>query len=205
MIKSKKDYKFYLKSDYYSLGRDCIKNYPLVERIAYVLFADEIWKFQKTLRKVEYLQNCGHGIISKIRLYLVLFRFRHLSVKLGYDIHPNCFGPGLAIAHRGTIIVNADARIGENCRIYTDVNIGNQRGDVKNRVPTIGNNVFIAPGVKIFDSIVIADDIAIGANSVVNKSFTEPCITIVGVPARKSSNKGSKGILTLGTQIASKT
>jgi serine O-acetyltransferase len=51
--------------------------------------------------------------------------------------------------------------------------------------------VYIAPGAKIYGAIEIADNIAIGANAVVNKSFLEPNITIAGVPARKISDKGS--------------
>nr|WP_292372222.1 hypothetical protein [Methanosarcina sp. UBA411] len=59
----------------------------------------------------------------------------------------------------------------------------------------MGNNVYIGPGAKIFGNITIADDIAIGANSVVNKSFYEKGISIAGVPAKKINNKGTNGIL----------
>ena len=51
--------------------------------------------------------------------------------------------------------------------------------------PIIGDNVTIDPGCKIFNEITIADDIRIGANSVVNKSFDEKGITIAGSPAKK--------------------
>jgi serine O-acetyltransferase len=69
-------------------------------------------------------------------------------------------------------------------------------------VPTIGDNVFIGPGAKIFGDIIIASGIAIGANSVVNKSFLETDITIAGVPARKVSNRGSRGLLVNATAQA---
>ncbi|MDM7919729.1 MAG: hypothetical protein QUS12_11250 [Methanosarcina sp.] len=59
----------------------------------------------------------------------------------------------------------------------------------------MGNNVYIGPGAKIFGDIEIADGIAIGANSVVNKSFTEPNIGIAWIPARKINNKGSEGLI----------
>ena len=55
----------------------------------------------------------------------------------------------------------------------------------------IGNNVYIAPGVKILPDAEIADNIRIGANAVVTKSFLEPGITIAGVPAVKISDKGN--------------
>lgn len=54
----------------------------------------------------------------------------------------------------------------------------------------IGKHVYIGPGAKIFGDIYIADDIAIGANAVVNKSFTTPGITVAGVPAKIISDKG---------------
>jgi serine O-acetyltransferase len=65
----------------------------------------------------------------------------------------------------------------------SDIVIGEKNGS--ENVPIIGNNVSIAAGAKIFGKIVIADGIYIGANAVVNKSFTESGIAIAGVPARK--------------------
>jgi serine O-acetyltransferase len=82
--------------------------------------------------------------------------------------------------HRGTIVVNDKARIGDNCRIHVCVNIGEANGGA----PTIGNNVYIGPGAKIFGPITIADGVTIGANAVVNKSITTPNISIGGIPAR---------------------
>lgn len=57
--------------------------------------------------------------------------------------------------------------------------------------PTIGDNVFIGPGARIFGEITIADGVVIGANSVITKSFLEPYVTIAGAPARKISERGT--------------
>ena len=67
-------------------------------------------------------------------------------------------------------------------RIHACTNIGSSRDDVS--APQIGNNVYIGSGAKIFGDIVIADNIASGANSVVNKSFYEKNISIAGIPAK---------------------
>ena len=107
----------------------------------------------------------------------------------GYSIPPNVFGKGLSIAHRGTIVVNSHSIIGDNCRIHACVNIGTVPG-VSFAAPIIGNDVYIAPGVKIYGKIVIASGIIIGANAVVNKSFDEENICIAGIPAQKISDKG---------------
>lgn len=122
-----------------------------------------------------------------------------MSICLGFTIPLNVFGPGLCIAHRGTIVINKDVRIGENCRIHACTNIGSNIDGVS--APQIGNNVYIGPGAKIFGDIVIADNIAIGANSVVNKSFYEKGISIAGVPAKKINNKGTNGIIVSNKEL----
>ncbi len=161
---------------------------------------DEIWKFQRLLRKVEYYTNCETSIISRAYRYYLIVRFNNLSGRLGFTILPNVFGPGLSIAHRGTIVINPSAKIGANCRIHTCVNIGTGAGH-SDLAPKIGDNVYIGPGAKIFGDIVIADGIAIGANAVVNKSFTEKGIGIAGVPAKKINDRGSEGLLIKATEL----
>jgi serine O-acetyltransferase len=123
-----------------------------------------------------------------------------LSTFLGIHIKPNVFGPGLSISHPGTIIVNGKTRVGANCRLHVCISIGTRAG-YRDLVPTIGNNVYIGPGAKIFGDIIIADGIAIGANSVVDKSFTEPNIGIAGIPAKKINDKGSKDLIIKATEI----
>lgn len=201
MIESKQDYKFYLRADCLSLGRKT--NRPFQDRINNIIFKDEVWEYEKILRKVEYIKNCKHDLIGKIRYAFALRKLFHIGIRLGFNIRPNNFGPGLSISHAGMIIVNTHARVGSNCRIHPGVVIGTQAGP-ESRTPRLGDNIYIGPGVKIFGKIEIADNIAIGANSVVNRSFTEPGITIAGVPAKKISDKGSFDLLVKGSEIALK-
>ena len=179
MIRTREDLELYLRADKAAL---------LISRAAPSWFGDRIWKFQRALRRLEYHKN-NRGVLHRLRYLFYRWRLDRLSVQTGFTIRPNCFGPGLRIAHEGTIVVNARARIGANCRIHVCVNIGASNGS--RGAPRIGNNVYIAPGAKIFGDIEIADGIAIGANAVVNRSFTEKGITIAGVPARKISERGS--------------
>ena len=58
-----------------------------------------------------------------------------------------------------------------------------------NTSPKIGNNVWIGPGARIYGNITLGDNVVVGVNSVVNKSFPSN-ITIAGVPARIINNKG---------------
>jgi Serine acetyltransferase len=119
---------------------------------------------------------------------------------MGFSIPPNVFGPGLSIAHPGTIIVNGYVSVGENCRIHNCAQLVTAAGST-NACPKIGNNVFIGPGAVIIGDIEIADGIVIGANSVVNKSFLEKGITIAGAPAKKISDKGSNRYYHRATDI----
>ena len=178
MIRSKKDYIEYLEADRLALGRK--GNCP-------PFFGDEVWKFQRSLRALEYYTNCKSSLARLIHPF-IKYRYHSLALKCNFSIPPNVFGPGLSIAHRGTIVVNGKARVGKNCRINASTNIG-ASGGVSDSVPTIGDNVYIGPGAKIFGKIEIADNIAIGANAVVCHSFTDPNITIAGVPAKKISDR----------------
>jgi serine O-acetyltransferase len=194
MIKNRQDYEYYLEADRIALGRN--KKLTMRERLIGLLIEpDYVWDFQKLLRKVEYLTNKECSVLDRINRVIQYRKFIRLSLKLGYYIHPNTFGPGLCIIHPGSIMINADVRIGSNCVIAPHALIGFETRFSKGASPKIGNNVYIAPGVRIFGSITIADNIAIGAGSVVTRSFTEEGITIAGVPAKKISEKGSLGII----------
>ena len=186
MIRSRKDYLYYLEADRISLARD--------NNLKGLMF-DDIWRFQRLMRQLEYLTNCKKNKLLKI---ITLLRYRKVSKKLGFSIPINVFGPGLSIAHYGAIAVNGGAKVGANCRLHVCVNIGAAAGN-SSAVPTIGDNCYIGPGVKMFGNITIGDNVAIGANSVVNKSFIDGGFTIGGVPAKVISNNPSDGLLIKGS------
>lgn len=179
MIQSKKDFLYYLERDRLSTNVPQAKTF--LSRLKCFFFPSYEWKFIKALRYLEYCEN-----VKKTQLgggfcwLLAKYRFRKISIKLGYSIPPNVFGPGLSLPHIGNIIVNPQSKIGENCRIHVGVNIGAHH----DKAPVIGNNVYIGPGAIIFGDIQIADNVSIGANATVNKSFTEANTVIVGTPAK---------------------
>ncbi len=182
MIQSRQDFLYYLKADRIALGVSA--NTGLSKKLRTLLFPNYVWEFQKSLRKLEYYANTPSGFGKRIRKFFVLQRYRRLSYKLGFSIPINVFGPGLSIAHYGTIVVNQAARVGANCRLHVGVNIGTEAG-YANRAPQIGDNCYIGPGAVIYGDIVVADNVAIGANAVVNKTVTESNISIAGAPAKK--------------------
>ena len=187
MIKNKEDYLNYLKKDKEALARTHLKRPRFMH--------DIIWSYQILLRKCEYYNNCRHDLVGKIICKLLKLKFVHMNHKLGFSIPLNVFDMGLSIAHYGTIVVNANARIGMNCRIHEGVTIGvtgeHYKDGRENSAAIIGDNVFLASGVKVIGNVHIADNVAIGANSVVVKDILEPNTTWAGVPAKKISDKGS--------------
>ena len=58
--------------------------------------------------------------------------------------------------------------------------------------PELGDNVYIGPGAKVIGNVKIGNNVAIGANAVVTKSFPDDSV-VVGIPARLISTKGSVG------------
>ena len=183
MIKNKNDYKYYLECD--RLAR----NYPSKIMIG-IRREIPLYNYQKLMRKTEYYNNCKKGIINKLITLLLKYKYKKLSIKYGFSIPINTFGPGLLIQHRGTICINGNTKIGSNCRINVDVNIGTNMEKEK-EAPIIGDNCFIGPGAKIFGKIRIGNNVAIGANAVVNKDVPNDC-TVAGVPAKVVNNVGTK-------------
>ena len=183
MIQSKKQYKEYYMQD--------LKQSGLLNKKWYERLIDRRFKFYKSLRYTEYYYNCKKSFLSKILRKILLVRHLRLCDKYNWTIPINVFGPGLTIVHTGTIVVSGKAKIGKNCRIHVCTNIGRATSHGEAGAPIIGDNVYIGPGAKIFGPITIGDYVVIGANSVVNKSFSSHC-TIAGVPAKKISDKDSK-------------
>jgi serine O-acetyltransferase len=86
---------------------------------------------------------------------------------------------GLFIQHGIATIITASS-IGENCQINQQVSIGYNTKSLK--PPTIGDNVSIYAGAKVFGDIKIGNNVKIGANAVVLTDVPDNCIA-VGVPA----------------------
>lgn len=173
MIKSWTDFKSYIRADAASRGSAVtMRNF---------LF-DPVLRFQWLMRFDEWLLNTGKPRL--LRLPFLLW-FRRLSIRLGFSMGPNIFGPGLAIVHYGTIVIDPTTRVGKNCRIHVGSHIGGAAqfvdpAEAHKYSPRIGDNVYIGPGAKLYGPIVIGDNCVIGANAVVTKSFPEAGLTLGG-------------------------
>lgn len=206
MLLTKDQLKYYIKEDAIQAGYMSLTqiftpphSLNLVDGIVYVLKLpvklllyyfdrDTFQRFMITLRKTEYYIN-KRGLF-KLLFYYYSFKLSRLRFKTGIDLPTGVAGPGLHISH-GKIVVSVHARLGEHCKLMSDITIGTECRYDRFGAPQIGNRVFIGSGARIIGDIKIADDVVIGANAVVVKDILEPNTTWAGNPARKISNEGS--------------
>ena len=120
-------------------------------------------------------------------------------VQLGIEMMTNitlpstaAIGPGLYIAHAGSIVVGSKSVIGEFCTLTQGVTIGHAGGGGKSEAefPRLGNRVYVGPGAILIGPIEIGDDALIGAGAVVTRSVP-PRGVVAGNPARLLSLRGS--------------
>lgn len=111
-------------------------------------------------------------------LYLVM-NFLILTL-WGIDIPRGArIGPGLYIGHYGGIIVSSAAVIGRNCNLSQSITIGVSGAGDRRGAPVIGENVYIAPGARLFGRIRIGDNVKIGANAVIHKDLPDNAIAVL--------------------------
>ena len=135
----------------------------------YLRFQYPIMAFQRKLRRTEYIVNCfRQSAWAPVRAF-ARYRLRGAGMKLGFTIPVNVFGPGLSIAHWGTIVVNPDCRVGARCRVHPGVCLGWWDG----KVPMLGDDCYLGPGAKVFGDVVLGDRTKVGANAVVSRSYPE--------------------------------
>jgi serine O-acetyltransferase len=153
--------------------------------------------FQRLMRRLEYVESCRRDPVGRVLARIVARQYKRRSVALGFTIPRNAFGAGLSLANYGSIVVNGHTRVGRNCRVHSDVSIGEAKGGA----PRIGDNVYIGPGAKIFGPITIGDDAVIGANAVVHRDVPGG-VTVGGVPARVISERDSSELVIDGCAVA---
>ncbi len=148
--------------------------------------AYEIFRWIRALRCAEYYGKQKQKSKSIWNRLMYLYYARSMNVlggRLGYFISTDVLGNNVKLFHRGGIIINYRSVIGDGCKFHGDNCVGNNGESLE--CPVLGKNVDVGIGAKIIGGVTIADDIKIGANAVVTKSFMESGITIAGVPAKK--------------------
>lgn len=77
-------------------------------------------------------------------------------------------------------VVHYNVIIGSNCKIFSNVVIGDKWSEGKRTrtVPMIGNNVMIGSGAVIIGDISVEDNCIIGANAVVTKNIPAGSVVV---------------------------
>lgn len=138
------------------------------------------YRYTCLLRKTQYHKETGHGLRAK------WYRLRLLrsSIRYGYQINPEAqIGTGLYIGHRGTVIINGKAVLGEDCNLSPGVVIGQENRGKRAGVPQIGNRVWIGANAVVVGNIQIGDDVLIAPGSYVNCDVPSHSI-VLGNPAK---------------------
>lgn len=178
MIKSRKELKFYIKSDC-MMNRGFFSN-GCCQKVKNIFVPDYIMIYLKLLRKDDYLKN-KRGKFAKYKKIFNKSKLRKFGIKLGFSISSNSIGYGLVIPHWGTIVVGEGNKIGNYCVLHTSTCITNGKKD-------IGDGLYLSTGAKILGDIKLGNNICVAANCVVNRSFEGSNYMLAGVPAVKKKD-----------------
>lgn len=135
---------------------------------------------------------------QRLALRLVLepfYRVAYLAIQVLWGIElPRSarVGPGLYIGHFGGVVVSGDAVIGANCNLSQQITIGVGGKGARSGVPVIGDDVFIAPGARLYGPIRVGNNVAIGANAVVHRDVPDDAVVVLDPGFRVISRKGNR-------------
>ena len=102
----------------------------------------------------------------------------------GIEIHPGAkIGRGFFIDHGMGVVIGETAAIGDNVLIYHEVTLGGTSLKTGKRHPTIGNNVIIGAGAKLFGPLTVGDNSQIGGGAVIVKDVPANSV-VVGNPGK---------------------
>ncbi len=88
-------------------------------------------------------------------------------------------GPGLQLFHPNGVVIGPECVLGARCTIMQGVTLGAGAAGS----PTLGDDVFVGPGAKVFGRIRIEDRCVVGANAVVLEPMPSDSF-VAGIPAR---------------------
>ncbi|MGY1812855.1 hypothetical protein [Blastococcus sp. SYSU D00820] len=172
MIRTKAELRLYLQADMAAHGLPGWRaRYRATRRIAY---------FQWLLRRSEYWANCRRDPLGRLVATVLALRVKLLGERMGFSIPRDVFGPGLRLAHIGTIVVNARARAGARCTLHQGVTLG---AGPDGRAPVLGDDVYVSPNACLIGALAVGNHASVWTGAVVTKDV-ELYTSVAGVPAR---------------------
>lgn len=128
----------------------------------------------------------GNWLLEKpfyVRILLIPIKIllqHHLASSWGIEIGDEAkLGKGFRIVHYGGIFIDSRVVAGENLHISHDVTLGGVGSGKHKGWPTIGNNVYIAPGAKVVGNVRVGNNVKIGTNAVVDRDIPDNALVQV--------------------------
>ena len=134
------------------------------------------WKYICLYRK--YQVNIG-----KIWGKIYLKSLKRLERKTGFSFEGNpYFGEGLIIGHWGKIVINSQAKFGNDIFITHGVTVGRDIRGKRAGTPVFGDKVCIRANSTVVGNVRIGNDVLIAPNTFVNFDVPDHSI-VIGNPA----------------------
>lgn len=143
---------------------------------------------QRLLRPVELkyiaLFRKANGCKNRLLKAYYTVQLKRISNKTYIQIPARTqIGEGLYIGHSGRVIINPEARLGNNMNISTGVTIGAENRGKRKGAPQFDGNCWIGANAVIVGNVHIGEDVLIAPLAFVN--FDVPAHSIViGNPAK---------------------
>lgn len=179
MIRARKDIKKYIEAD--------------IQPFKYHSFKLWIWAFLTKDLNYYRIRFCVH--LRKLEYYSLhprvyfCLKFYHKYQKnrigrmFGWEVPSWTCEKGIHLWH-ANVVINDDARIGENALFHGNNCIGRKDDTAEgNESPAIGNNFNLGFGACAFGGIKIGNNVVVGANSTVIKDIPDDQV-VVGSPAK---------------------
>lgn len=180
---TRKELKSFISADL----RRMTDSYSIATYLKYLLM-NPSFKITFWFRVGSYLKE-RRNIFYRLTYIVVFFIHKHNQYLTGIQLSfGTSIGGGLFFPHFSGIVISGSSKIGDNCTIFQGVSLGAIRGKGD---PNVGNNVVLAPGVKILGNVNIGNDVFVGANSVLVKDVPDSAV-VVGIPARIINMEGYK-------------
>lgn len=123
------------------------------------------------------------------------YQLAYLLVRICWGIElPRraAIGAGLYIAHFGGITVSRRAVLGRNCTLSQGITIGISGEGASRGAPAIGDDVYIAPGARVYGAIRIGRNVKIGPNVVVSEDLPDNAVVVLDPGFRIVSYRGNR-------------